>query len=133
MKIYTSYFGNSRKLAASGIQPICVAVGKPRFFFGPQMLNVAPTRYMISSACQPEEYIRLYKGILSKLNAFKVVEQIKQLSNGKDVALCCYEKPDDFCHRHLLAEWITENTDIEIQEFGVLERKGPEYKQQSLF
>lgn len=133
MKIYTSYFGNSRKLAASGIKSICIAVGKPRFFFGPQMLNVAPTRYMISSACQPEEYIRLYKGILSRLNAFQVVEQIKQLSNGKDVALCCYEKPGDFCHRHLLAEWITENTDIEIQEFGVVERKGPEYKQQSLF
>lgn len=133
MIIYTSYFGNSRKLAAANIKPICVAVGKPKFFFGPQMLDVAPTRYMIGSACSQVEYIRLYKGILSRLNAFEVVEQIKSLSEGKDVALCCYEKPSDFCHRHMLAEWITQNTSIQIKEFGVVERKEPEYKQTSLF
>ena len=23
-----------------------------------------------------------------------------------DVILCCYEAPGDFCHRHLLAEWL---------------------------
>lgn len=133
MVIYTSYFGNSRKLAAANVKPICIAVGRPKFFIGPQMLDVAPTPYMISSACQPDEYIRLYKGILSKLSAFKVVEQIKSLSEGRDVALCCYEKTGDFCHRQLLAEWITQNTGIEVKEFGVVEKKEPEYKQASLF
>lgn len=133
MVIYTSYFANSRKLAAANVKPICIAVGKPKFFFGPQLLDVAPTRYMISSVCSTEEYIRLYKGILSKLNAFKVVEQITSLSEGKDVALCCYEKPGDSCHRQLLAEWITQNTGIQIKEFGIVEKKEPEYKQTSMF
>lgn len=133
MVIYTSYFGNNRKLTAANIKPICIAVGRPRFFSGPQMLNVAPTRYMISAACSTKEYIKLYEDILSMQDAFKVLEQIKSLSEGKDVALCCYEKPEDFCHRHLLAEWITKNTGIEIKEFSVSEKITPEYIQQSFF
>ena len=133
MVIYTSYFGNIRKLTAAGIIPICVAVGKPKFFFGPQMLNVAPTRYMISSACSEQEYIKLYNGILERQNAFKVRSQITELSGGKNVALCCYEKPGDFCHRHMLAQWLTNKTGTPISEFGVVERKEPEYKQTSLF
>ena len=26
-----------------------------------------------------------------------------------DIALLCYEKPDDFCHRHLVADWLNKN------------------------
>ena len=26
-----------------------------------------------------------------------------------DIALICYEKPSDFCHRHLVAEWLNQN------------------------
>lgn len=134
MKIYTSYFGNSRKLKEAGIKIICVAIGRPRFISGvPQMVNVAPTRYMISTACSHDEYLRLYNNILESQDAKKVVEQIKTLSDGQDVALCCYEKPGDFCHRHILAKWLTEKTGIEIKEFGVVEKKEPKYEQASLF
>lgn len=134
MKIFTSYFGNSRKLKEAGIKIICVAIGKPRFIAGiPQMLNVCPTRYMVSGPCSREEYLKLYDRILASQDANQVVKQIEMLSGGKDVALCCYEKPGDFCHRHILAKWITENTGIEITEFGVVEKKEPNYEQASLF
>lgn len=26
-----------------------------------------------------------------------------------DIALICYEKPSDFCHRHLVAQWLRDN------------------------
>lgn len=134
MKIFTSYFGNSRKLKEAGIKIICVAIGKPRFIAGiPQMLNVCPTRYMVSGPCSHDEYLKLYDRILASQDANQVVKQIEMLSGGKDVALCCYEKPGDFCHRHILAKWITENTGIEITEFGVVEKKEPNYEQASLF
>lgn len=134
MKIFTSYFGNSRKLKEAGVNMICVAIGKPRFIAGiPQMLNVCPTRYMVSGPCSREEYLKLYDRILASQDANQVVKQIEMLSGGKDVALCCYEKPGDFCHRHILAKWITENTGIEITEFGVVEKKEHKYEQTSLF
>lgn len=134
MKIFTSYFGNSRKLKEAGVNMICVAIGKPRFIAGiPQMLNVCPTRYMVSGPCSHDEYLKLYDRILASQDANQVVKQIEMLSGGKDVALCCYEKLGDFCHRHILAKWITENTGIEITEFGVVEKKEPNYEQASLF
>ena len=134
MKIFTSYFGNSRKLKEAGIKIICVAIGKPRIIAGiPQMLNVCPPRYMVSGPCYHDEYLKLYDRILASQDANQVVKQIEMLSGGKDVALCCYEKPGDFCHRHILAKWITENTGIEITEFGVVEKKEPNYEQASLF
>ena len=33
----------------------------------------------------------------------------KQYVKNKDIALVCYEKPSDFCHRHLVAKWLKEN------------------------
>ena len=97
------------------------------------MLNVCPTRYMVSGPCSHDEYLKLYDRILASQDANQVVKQIEMLSGGKDVALCSYEKPGDFCHRHILAKWITENTGIEFTEFVVVEKKEPNYEQASLF
>lgn len=133
MKIYTSYFGNIKRLNASGITPICVARWKPKFFNGSCLSNVAPTKYMLSDNCSHEEYLRLYDDILRKLDISVVIAQIRQFSAGHDVALCCYEKPGDFCHRHILAKWITEKTGIEVKEFGFVEKKESEVVQGSLF
>ena len=133
MKIYTSYFGNIRRLNEAGIFAVCVAIGKPKYLNLPQIINVAPTRYMLSDACSYEEYLRLYDQILARQNAKQVVKQIEALSGGRDVALCCYEKPGDFCHRHILAKWITDNTGIEVKEFGVIEKKKAKYEQASFF
>lgn len=118
MKIYTSYFGNKRNLDKAGIKIICVAVIKPRYMAVDQILSVAPTRYMISSACSEDEYLRLYNQILSNLNAHDIVAKIESLSGGHDVALCCYEKKKEECHRYILAKWIEKNTGIKVKEYG---------------
>lgn len=35
-------------------------------------------------------------------------EDIKIVLNSihRDIILCCYETPEEFCHRHILAEWL---------------------------
>lgn len=47
--------------------------------------------------------------VLSKLNADVVVNELLSLSEEKPFALICYERPGEFCHRHLVAEWLCEN------------------------
>lgn len=131
MKIYTSYFGNYKKLQSANIQMLCVSLGKPKFVNCPQLKNLCPTGYMLSSSCSHETYLELYNKILQKQNAEDVIRQIESLSNGKDVALCCYEKPSEFCHRHLIAEWLTKNSNLIVEEFG--ESHEPKYIQSSLF
>lgn len=31
-----------------------------------------------------------------------------ELETDTHICLICYEKPSDFCHRHLVAEWLNE-------------------------
>ena len=43
-----------------------------------------------------------------------MINYFRDLSQEKDIVLCCYEKKGDFCHRHILREWL--QNDIEINE-----------------
>ena len=56
------------------------------------------------------EYTRIYKEQLNKLDPFKIYSELK------NSLILCWEKPEDFCHRHLIADWITANTGIKIKE-----------------
>ena len=52
------------------------------------------------------------KEVLDELDATTVVNELNYLVpnvNGKNITLICYEKPSDFCHRHLVAEWLNQN------------------------
>ena len=122
MKIYTSYFANSKNLAREGIMMISIARYSPKWYDGLRYTVVAPTSYMLSAACSHEEYVRRYKDILSHFNADSIVNAITTMSKGVDVALCCYEKPGEFCHRHLLAEWLTKNGH-EVKEWEPAQKK----------
>lgn len=129
MKIYTSYFGQMKNLSKAGISIISIARYSPRFYHGDVLLEVAPTGAMLSM--NDEEYKKAYREILRKVDVNKLLVKIQVLSKGKDVALLCFEKPDVFCHRHLLAEWIQKSVGIEVTEWGV--SRNPKVEQLSLF
>ena len=136
MKIYTSYFAKAAILRKAGIVPIGVALWPPRFFRGISMKQVAPRRYMLDDRLTDEEYIRMYRSdVLRLVDARSFIQDLERASRGMDVALCCFEKPGDFCHRHILAKWLNEQTGIEVSEFGVAESRQETLKpeQQSLF
>ena len=136
MKIYTSYFAKAAILRKAGIVPIGVALWPPRFFRGISMKQVAPRRYMLDDRLPAEEYIRMYRNDVIRLVAARsFIQDLERASRGMDVALCCFEKPGDFCHRHILAKWLNEQTGIEVSEFGVAESRQETLKpeQQSLF
>ena len=68
-----------------------------------------------------------YKQVLSKVD----IEEL--LKDEKDPILLCYEKGQDFCHRHVLAEYIemiykVKVRDIKIDEkLNIVENERPEY------
>lgn len=119
MKIYTSYFCKIKELHKSGIVPICIAIGIPRFFRGATLPYLAPKRYMLSDKWTDEQYIEMYqREVLDKVDLNILKMDMEGNSQGRDIAFCCYEKPGDFCHRHLLAEWLKEKLQVEVEEFG---------------
>lgn len=135
MRIYTSYFSNSKKLQQAGIKVIGIALYPPRWFYGISLKQVSPTKSILFAKDQTqEEYIRRYKTeVLASQDMGQFLKAVEAASGGQDVALCCYEKPGDFCHRHILADWIKEKTGVEIKEYGYVEKKEPAYIQGSLF
>ena len=57
-----------------------------------------------------EEY---YKQVLSKVD----IEEL--LKDEKDPILLCYEKGQDFCHRHVLAEYIEMKYGIKVRDIKI--------------
>lgn len=76
------------------------------------------TRYYI------QEY---YRQVLLKINVIQLLE------NEKEPILLCYEPSSDFCHRHILAEYLNlmygiEVLEIEIDEIGeIVYKQRPKY------
>lgn len=118
MKIYTSYFANGAKLKKAGIQMIGIALFPPKWFGGSSIPYVAPTWSILHNSKGSEEYTLRFKSeVLAKRDPQTFLKMIEAMSQGKDVALCCFEKPGDFCHRHIVAEWMKETLGIEVSEY----------------
>ena len=65
---------------------------------------------------KPRDYLREYrKLILEKLKPETVAEKL----NG--YVLLCYEKPNEFCHRRIVAEWLEKGLGVAVPEWGLSE------------
>ena len=115
--IYTSYFAKLRSLPKD-IIPISICAKAPSWYNGLQYKQLAPSYDILMKYKQDgdvEDYtINFYKNILGRLNPAETVFNLCKLASGgedldyyhKDICIICYEKPLDFCHRHLVAEWL---------------------------
>jgi len=135
MEIFTSYYGNLRKLRENNIIPVGISLGIPKYFQGHNLRYLAPT-YDILKLEKEEEYTPAYLMHLEKVDMERLRDDFSIISGnegGKDIALLCYEKPGEFCHRRLFAEWLKEKTGYEVKEYGYTEKKGPDAVQRTLF
>ena len=120
--IYTSYFAQIRNFPENVI-PIAICGGLPQWYSGLWYKKVAP-KYKFFMEWKEnhdnEFYIEHFnKEVLEPLDRVIVLNEIQLLipeeiraqmdapvwrSDSVHVALICYEKPEDFCHRHLVAK-----------------------------
>lgn len=107
MNIYTSYFSKIKNLPKDFI-PVSISLYPPKGWAGYCYKKLSPSfnilnEYKIKN--DKDLYINRFNSeILSKLN---IDEVLKELSNfGENIVLVCYEKSENFCHRHLVANWI---------------------------
>lgn len=116
--IYTTYFANLKRLR--GVTPIAICAKPPVGYTGLCYKQLAPpyaTLVAYKDTLDQSEYIKSYnQAVLSRLDPSRVVRELSALSQTKDFALVCYEKPDAFCHRHLVREWLIQNG-FECEEY----------------
>lgn len=131
MKIYTSYFAQFSTLTKAGIMPVSIALVSP-WFHGEKCTYLAPTRKILQFKEEPEKYTDHFNRlVLAPLDFSEVIEDFKNLSHGKDIALLCYERPGVFCHRHLVANWL--NAYIECHPKGIGLESVKEYQKPNDF
>lgn len=69
-----------------------------------------------------QEYVRLYDAeVLAALDPSQVVRDLRRISEGRPVALLCFERPqttDSWCHRSLVGKWLAANLGTRVPEYG---------------
>ena len=128
MELYTSYFAKVKQLKEMGYDNlVCVAGYAPKFYFDTPKArfypDLAPRRewwkeWQLKFKDNPESeesqawYEQKYKEtVLDKLDPQTVLKEL-----GDKAVMLCYETPDKFCHRHIIARWLSEKTGADIQE-----------------
>lgn len=121
--IFTSYFAKLRNLPEN-VYPIAICLNSPRWYTGAEYRKLAPKYELVMQWKEnhnKDYYIRRFNDeVLSKLDAKIVLNELQSMlpENIKcklqspiwmdpdyHIALICYEKPYDFCHRHLVSNW----------------------------
>lgn len=120
MKIYTGNFANLKKYTKSGLHPISIALSS-RYFSGDLYRPLNPDKSFLYD--DEKSYIPKFNKKLSNLNPYRVFDDLKNIGNKKNVVLLCHEGEDKFCHRHLVAKWLTEKLGIEVKELGKMQKE----------
>lgn len=132
--IYTSYFGKLKKLPKN-VFPVAISAIVPSWYTGARYSNLAPDYDMLMQwkiDHNNDNYAECFNNtVLEKLDVIKTLDELHMLLPDEariqmqcpvwnnlnwHIALVCYEKPSDFCHRHIVAEWLQRN-DIDCEEW----------------
>lgn len=119
--IYTSNFAHAQALRSSHITPVSISLYPPRYFNGHRLNCLAPSRSILDEWHRSHDirrYVQRYRSeVLAKLCAADVLRMLVELADEGGVALCCFEKAGEFCHRLLVADWLEEHTMMHVEEF----------------
>lgn len=125
MKIYTGYFAKLKYYTNNGLIPISIARKNPEWYIGHSCTYFAPSYDLLSryrkNEISSEEYTKIYLNQLNKDTVKEKLDKIESKLGDVSVVLLCYEKPSDFCHRHVLAKYIKDNLNIDIIEYTQIE------------
>ena len=116
MEIRTSYYANLKSIDKTKYYPIAISRYLPKNINLTQILELAPPSWLIKEKNQGK-FIEEFQKRLECLDSMEVYELLKSISKEKVPVLLCYEKPGEFCHRHIIAEWF-EKAGIRVKELG---------------
>lgn len=115
-KLYTSYYAKS----GTHLKAISISANAPAFYSGDKYLALAPSWELIraykSGQVDESGYVEWYMRLLKDR---KLIPQQVADNLAEESILLCYEKSGDFCHRHIVAEWLEAGADVEVTEVGV--------------
>jgi len=111
--VKTSYFAKYK-----GKDGVSIALSTPKWFKFQKEISLMPTWDMINGikngSLSKDQYEKIYREkILFLVDPFYIYEKYE------NSVLLCWEKIGEFCHRRIVAEWIEEETENEVEEYGI--------------
>ena len=112
--MYTGYFASLKNYQNDGLTPVSIAAKAPVWYHGAEYKKLAPKWSFFnewkngSHKGDNDYYTKHFKEeVLDKLDPAKVIKELEELAgvSSDKIILLCYERPDDFCYRHLVADW----------------------------
>src|SRR5262249_20907106 len=102
--VYTSCFANVRQLPEPrlftvGVEPVAISRGVRRWWRGRREWRLAPAREKLW--IPDAEFVTYYDDLLAALDPRQLWAE---LTAGGPVALLCWERPGEPCHRQTVAE-----------------------------
>lgn len=124
--IYTGYWSKTKEYEQNGLTPVGISGWTPDGYTGKTYKKLAPKyswwKEWHDKKLSEKWYTAKYnETVLATLNPTVVATEIQ--SFGKDVVLLCFETPEKFCHRHIVAQWLKEKTGIKVQEYDLLKKQ----------
>jgi len=104
--IYTSYFAKARKIQDKS-KLVCIARFAPKgtdMAMAPELMPPKEVLFRYKKDGDMIAYTESYtQDVLSKLDPAEIAKKYQ------NKILLCYERPEAFCHRHLIAAWLNSN------------------------
>ena len=112
MEIYTSYFGNYRRIP-SEYQCVSIANSKPQGLFIPECSLLKPYWSTVQAYKNKDiSYNQFAEQYIEQLSTAPVItyfDKLKELSQFNPLVLMCWEEDYTICHRTIAAYWLTNN------------------------
>ena len=123
--IWTGYYAKLKNYKSLGFDTVAISGKVPDFYDGLTYPDFAPRWGMFqdwkNGIIDNKGYEKAYVEWLETLDKEEIKKDFELYMNDpkKHVILLCYEKPADFCHRHILAEWLADTFRIQVAEYYV--------------
>ena len=123
-KLATSRYHAKDLIVASGLVPVGITVGRPRwhptYHAGEKPVYIKEAApYGLLGLEDKTEFTERY---LARLDAIGIeafhhrFAEISDAHGARGLVFLCFEPVGEFCHRHLLARWLEEQTGQHVPE-----------------
>ena len=121
--MFTGYFAKLKTYLREGLVPVSIALVTPDWYDGKCFPLLAPTKSIFmewkfgARSGDNTHYTQRYRAeVLEPMVRDRVIGMLERLTgvSSDRIILLCYEKPSSFCHRHLVAEWLGNCSEYEI-------------------
>lgn len=126
IEVRTGYYRQIRKYREMGYHAIAISLMVPRWAINDidrRIFSLAPTQSILDTLPDEALYTRRFREeVLLRADARKLydeeIEHYVKVAGRAKAVLLCYESPEKFCHRHLVAQWFKEQIGLDVTEIG---------------